>query len=191
MKDKKKILLILVAFIAVLLVAQLGYQLLQPRVNAPALQEMPSIGDMAADSSDPAAEHAPDFTVYDASGNSVTLTELMGKPLVLNFWASWCGPCKGEMPDFEAVYQEYGDKVTFVMVNLTGGRETQESAQSYVEGKGYTFPVYFDIDGDAAATYSVSGIPATYIIDADGALVAHSVGAISGDELRKALDGLL
>lgn len=133
---------------------------------------------------------APDFTVYDAEGNPVQLSEYFGKPLVLNFWASWCGPCKSEMPEFQQAYEEQTE-VQFLLVNMTTGRETKADAQALLEQEGYTFPVLFDTDGDAAATYSVYSLPTTYFIDAEGNLTAWARGAIDGETLQKGIDMIL
>lgn len=132
---------------------------------------------------------APDFTVYDAQGNPVKLSDFAGKPVVLNFWASWCPPCKSEMPHFNEIYGEVKDTVVFMMVDLTdGSRETQERGQAYVDEQGFTFPVYFDLDLDAANTYGISSIPTTIFIDADGYAVTGYQGAIDADTLRAAID---
>ena len=80
---------------------------------------------------------APDFTVYDLDGNPVSLSDYFGKPIVLNFWASWCGPCKMELPDFQETYDELGGDVQFLIVNLTdGSRETVETASAYLKEQG-------------------------------------------------------
>ena len=93
---------------------------------------------------------APDFTVLDKDGNTVRLSEKFGKPIVINFWATWCPPCKQELPDFDKLCKEYGDRVVFMMVNLTDGyRDTVDGTKRFVSGKGYTFPVYFDKIGRA------------------------------------------
>ncbi len=135
---------------------------------------------------------APDFTVFDMDGNAVTLSDFRGKPVILNFWASWCGPCKAEMPDFEEAYKEYGEDLHFVIVNLTDGRsETLESASGYIAETGYTFPVYYDTAMEAAYTYGISSIPITVFVDAEGVIVGGQVGMISADELQQNIDTLL
>ena len=131
---------------------------------------------------------APDFTVYDGEGQATALSSFIGKPVVVNFWASWCGPCKSEMPDFQTAFEQYGDRVQFMIVNMTDGqRETVETASAYVAQQGYTFPVYYDTELSAATTYSVSAIPATYFFASDGSLVARASGAISLATLEKGL----
>ena len=146
-----------------------------------------SRGLTAAETTAPAAA-APDFTVYDVEGNPVSLSDFFGRPIVLNFWASWCGPCKMELPDFQTVYDEVGGDVQFLMINLTdGSRETVETASAYLKEQGYTLPAYYDTQLSAAMAYGVSAIPCTYFIDAQGCAIARSSGAIDAQTLQKGI----
>ena len=127
---------------------------------------------------------APDFTVLDKDGNEVKLSDYFGKPIVLNFWASWCYYCTLEMPDFEAAYKNNPD-IQFLMVNVTDGdSETVESAKKFIETNGYTFPVFFDTELEAASTYGASGLPMTFFISASGELTAYGSGMLSAEDLE-------
>ena len=135
---------------------------------------------------------APDFTVYDLEGNAVQLSDFIGKPVVRNFWASWCGPCQSEMPDFNEAYAELGEDVHFLMINMTdGSRETVDTASAFIEEQGYLFPVYYDTDFDAAITYGVYSLPSTLFIDAEGYGIAQAVGAIDRETLQRGIDLIL
>lgn len=148
--------------------------------------------DSQKENEDDAKTQAPDFTVYDIEGNPVKLSDFIGKPTIVNFWASWCGPCKREMPDFEAAYQEQGEKIHFLIVNMTDDyRETVETASSYVEEQGFTFPVYYDTDYSASTTYGVSSIPTTYFLDAEGCIVAYATGMIDAETIQRGIDMIM
>ena len=135
---------------------------------------------------------APEFTVQDGEGEEVAFSDFVGKPIVINFWASWCGPCKSELPAFESVWQSYGDQVQFLMVNMTDGvEETVEGVKAFVEENGYTFPVYYDTQGSAAGAYGIYGIPATAFIDAEGMFVIGYRGPMSEELLKEEIDSLL
>ena len=146
----------------------------------------------SVDSEEKEANMAPDFTVYDLEGNAVSLSDYYGQPVVLNFWASWCGPCKSEMPDFQKIYEEYKDEIVFLIVNLTdNSQETVEKASAYIESQGYTFPVYYDTDLEGAYAYSVNSVPRTYFIDSEGRLIAQAKRAIDETLLLKGIGMIL
>ena len=136
------------------------------------------------------ANYAPDFTVYNEKGEEVKLSDFRGKPVVLNFWASWCPPCKAEMPEFDEQYQQLGDQVQFMMVNLTTGDDFA-AAKSYIDQQGYQFPVFYDQSGEAAYRYSVQSIPVTFFITAKGHLLTYRMGMLSGEELEYYINVLL
>lgn len=131
---------------------------------------------------------APDFTVLDTDGNQVKLSDFFGQPIVLNFWATWCPPCKAELPDFEKACAEY-EGVVFLMVNLTdGNRDTVDVVNEFISQNGYTFPVYYDTAFSAANAYEVSSIPVTYFIDVNGNVAASHPGMISSQALADGIE---
>lgn len=135
---------------------------------------------------------ALDFAVYSEDESLANLSDFFGKPIVLNFWASWCPPCKGEMPYFERVYNDVKDDVVFMMVSLIDGqRETVATATKYIQDEGYTFPVYFDKEQTAAYTYRVSSIPTTVFINAQGNIEKIYNRAIDESSLRKEVENIL
>lgn len=129
---------------------------------------------------------APDFTVTDGGGNRVSTADLSGKPVILNFWATWCPPCRSELPAFDKLYRQYGNEVSFMMIDLTDGyRETVEGVKKFMSENGYTFPVYYDTEGSAAEAYNVSSIPFTVAVGRNGNIVGTHLGAMSEAALEK------
>ena len=194
MKKEWKLLLVLFALVLLLGGAYVLYDRLGSGYSGGLVEEgtkPPEETDDTAPGSDKEDTElfaAPDFSVTDTDGNAVRLTDKIGKPVVLNFWASWCPPCKAEMPDFNEAYEEWGDTVAFMMVNMTdGGRETVETAKSFIEKEGFSFPVYFDTEYEAAIAYSATSLPVTYFIDADGYLIARAMGMIDAETLEKGI----
>lgn len=134
---------------------------------------------------------APDFTMTNAEGKTLNLADFKGKPVLLNFWASWCGPCASEMPDIQKAYEKYGDEIDFVIVNMTGmGGETEQSASAFIQQNGYTFPVYFDQNNSAATAFAVNSIPQTYLLDPQGAIIGAAMGAMDEATIEEGI-GLL
>ena len=135
---------------------------------------------------------AEDIVVYDKEENEVKLSDYIGKPIVMNFWASWCTPCQIEMPEFQKMYEEYGEEVEFLMINMTAsGGETVDRAHAFVEDGEYTFPVFYDTEHDAAGTYDASVMPTTFFIDKEGYVVNQHVGAISAEKIEEGIESII
>lgn len=134
---------------------------------------------------EPQTVPAPDFTVLDWDGNEVCFSDFAGKPIVLNFWAHWCGPCQMEMPEFNAAYERLGGEVTFLMVHE--GAAVDDGKEKVTEG-GYTFPVVFDVDGSAGNLYGITAYPTSFFIDKEGNLQAYYMGAMDAELLQQGID---
>ncbi len=163
-----------------------GLETVAPQGDSETASETASETDLESPETRPEFS-APDFAVLDWQGNSVRLSDYVGKPIVLNFWATWCYYCTKEMPIFDQMQKKYPE-VQFFMVNATDGvRDTVESAKAYIESQGYTFDVFFDTEGQAVNAYSVTGFPITFFIDANGAPVAYQSGMLSEAILEKGI----
>ena len=135
---------------------------------------------------------APDFFVENTEGDTIRLGDVLDAPIIVNFWASWCPPCREELPYFESAYQEYRDQIRFMMVDLADGyQETQADAEAFVAEKGYTFPVYFDTTGNTVTAYGLSAIPVTAAISGQGELLRLQVGGMSEESLQSMIELLL
>ena len=194
---KKTTIFLAAALVLLLAAAAFLYPRLAERYTADqsfaggASSEASSPASSSAEGSTPEKIPAPDFTVLDPEGKSVSLSNFLGKPIVINFWATWCGPCKSELPAFQKIYESYGEDITFLMVNMTDGRDTEEVVKEFMADNSYTFPVYFDTKQDAATAYGAYSIPATVFIDTEGMVVDAYLGALSEKTLTACMEKLL
>lgn len=128
-------------------------------------------------------EKAPQFVLTDINGKKSELIT-KGKPTVINFWASWCGPCKIEMPMLQKAYEKYKDEIQFQMVNITIEDDTNQ-VKRLIDEKRYTFPVLLDQTGEVSEVYQVFSIPTTYIIDQNGYIHKQVYGAMTEKQLEE------
>ena len=134
-------------------------------------------------------KEAIDFTLTDLEGNKVSLKDYRGKNVYLNFWATWCPPCRSEMPEIEKVYQQYKDKGLVVLAVDLG--EDKDTVKNFIKENNYNFKVLLDSDQSIAEQYNISAIPVSYFIDKDGKIVAKKVGALKEEEMQSYLKELM
>jgi thiol-disulfide isomerase/thioredoxin len=199
--DKKKhvgLVVAIVAFVVLLIGAGVAYSALAPTsertpvVEKPAAEQADPEAPAPTNEPDASTTAAPNFTMTDSQGKTLQLSDFKGKPVLLNFWASWCGPCQSEMPAIQKAWEQYGSDVDFVIVNMTGmSGETEEAAKAFLTDGGYTFPAYFDKDNSAAMAFGVSSIPQTYLLNADGDIIGGYMGAMNDAVLAEGIQMLL
>ena len=131
---------------------------------------------------------APDFELTKLDGTNVKLSDLKGKKVILNFWATWCGPCQQEMPDMEAFYKEHKENVEILAVNYTPSEKVgEEKVSNFIKEKGITFPVLLDKNIDVTTAYKVITIPTSYFIDTKGVIQDKFIGPMTQKRWRKEL----
>ena len=131
------------------------------------------------------AEKAPDFTLKDLEGNTVSLSDYIGKNVYINFFATWCPPCRDEMPEIEKIYQKYKDEGIVVLAVDLG--EDRDTVKSFIEENKYNFKVLLDSDQNVAEQYNITSIPVSVFIDKKGNIAAKQVGAMTIDQMESAV----
>jgi thiol-disulfide isomerase/thioredoxin len=132
---------------------------------------------------------APDFTLSGVDGGPVTLSELRGKKVVINFWATWCPPCRAEMPDLDRVAREYADRG--VVVLAVDQLESSERVTGYLGEIGLGSPALvpvFDLDGSVGQAYRVNALPSTFVVDGEGVIRDVHLGPLAEGTLRAKLE---
>lgn len=133
-------------------------------------------------------KEAPNIQFTDAQGNVHTLEEFRGKPVVVNFWASWSGPSSRELAMFQEAYNDYKEQVYFLIINTASDeRESREAADEMIKDGGYTFPVYYDEDASAATAFEVLTVPTTFFVDSNGKGVAYAAGELNRYNFERGL----
>ena len=147
---------------------------------------------------------APDFTLVDQYGETHTLSDYAGKTVFLNFWATWCGPCKSEMPEIQALYEKYGENQGDLIVLGVANPKTEDApynqdvtqaeVEQFLEDNGYTFPVVMDTTGEIFYYYGITAFPTTFMIGVDGNVFGYVPGALTGDIMesivQQTMDGV-
>lgn len=137
---------------------------------------------------------APDFTLNDQYGNTHTLSDYKGKVVFLNFWATWCPPCRAEMPDIQALYEEYQkeDDPEVVILGAAfpgfGSEKDEEGVRAFLEENGYTYPTVMNLEGDLILSYYITAYPTTYMIDKEGNIFGYVTGSMDKHVMQSIID---
>lgn len=130
-----------------------------------------------------------DFVLQDMNGKDVRLADFKGRPVLINFWATWCPPCKAEMPAIDAYYEAHrGEGLTVLAVN---SQDAPTTVQAFINAQGFHFPVLLDQHNVVSDLYQVQGLPTTFVIDRDGVIQHIQIGAISAQQLDAVVRPLL
>lgn len=133
---------------------------------------------------------SPDFELVTLDNEKVKLSDYRGKKVMLNFWASWCGPCRAEMPDMQKLHEVGQDDLVILAVNATQTEKSEESAQEFVKELGLTFTTVLDKEGEVSKTYQVIGLPTTYFIDSEGKINDKFTGTLSYQQMLNGISKL-
>ncbi|CAM5789386.1 MULTISPECIES: TlpA family protein disulfide reductase [Brevibacillus] len=159
-------------------------------VGAAIWQPSQQTGAVTVEQRPEAGFEAPHFSLRGLDDQTYEVAGKREKPLVINFWASWCGPCKLEAPDLQKVAEKYGQQVDFYGVNVTSN-DSLEGAQAFVKQYKLTFPIPMDVTGDVANRYWIQAFPTTYLVDKQGIIRKKIIGMVEGHYLETELKRLL
>ncbi|AEV67314.1 TlpA disulfide reductase family protein [Acetivibrio clariflavus] len=194
--DKKNLTKAIVS-LAVLTVLLLGAYYISSRYSKNNDYASPdtSMGTGSNDNTDRDLPLAKDFELVDLEGNTVKLSDYRGKIVFLNFWATWCGPCLKEMPEFNEASKDFennGDAILLAVNLTTGGArgETEDKVRKFMNSNGYTMKVLLDKTGKVADQYKIYAIPTTYVIDKDGRIYTYYEGTINKNVLMNVYNEL-
>lgn len=134
----------------------------------------------------------PDFTLETVDGEKLTLSDFKGKKVILNFWATWCPPCKAEMPHMQKYYDKKGKEQNFeiIAVNLTKQEKSKDLVTKFLKNYGITFHVPFDVDGETEKAYKVITYPSTYILNEEGTIEHSIIGPMNEDMMETYITGI-
>lgn len=133
---------------------------------------------------------APDFNLKDQYGVVHSLENYKGKVIFLNFWATWCPPCKKEMPDIENIYKEYGENKKDVVI-LGVNSEKENEVKKFLKDKGYTFPTVIDENSEVMRKYFIQAFPTSFVIDKEGNVYGYVMGGLTKEQIKQIIEEVL
>lgn len=130
---------------------------------------------------------APDFELMTLDGEKMSLSDLNGKKVIVNFWATWCPPCRAEMPDMQKIQDDYQEEVVIAAVNLTSSEKSVNTVRKFIKELDLSFPVLLDEKGKINKKYEVMSYPTSYIVDENGLIESKFPGAMSYERMEELL----
>ena len=187
---------IIFLWVAVIILSGVAIYTVSKYQNSEPIQSITPTASNSLDTSNPSpsventnsTNIAPDFTLQNLDGDKVSLSDYKGKKVFLNFWATWCPPCKAEMPDMQEVYEETkNNDIVILAVNIG---DSQKDVKQFIDERGFEFPVLLDLDQQVAKVYDITAIPTSYFIDKNGAIINSIRGAMSKNDMLNYINSL-
>ena len=191
--QKKAAIVAVIVLVAVVAVALVAYGALsnmksQPDSSASSSAQQYALSD---DGGDITPDQALACVVYDAKGEPMSISDIaQGKPVVVNMWATWCPYCVAEMDDYQKLYDRYGDKLQFVMLNACDTQSEVSLSRDYIAEHAYTFPVYYDAEHQFMRLFSIRSLPTTIVLSDGGHVLLQRIGQIDYDSMNATLEAL-
>ena len=182
MKEKIKFICYIIVFVLFMFFATVGYNKLVNRNN---------VNEYSKEEKQNAAnkpQKIKEFDVYNYNKEKINIKSLIGKPIVINIWTSWCAYCEYEMPYFNELYLKEKDNVIFMMINETGDRDRIENANYVIEKNNYSFRPYYDLDLEVIKALGIYSYPTTIFVDKDGYINSVKIGTITKEELKNRIE---
>lgn len=133
-------------------------------------------------------QQAPNFELTDLEGNAVALSDYRGQKVLINFWATWCPPCRVEMPHMQRFYEDFNSEVVILAVNMTSIDKGMDAITPFIEEFGLTFPIVLDQEGDVMNTYQITAYPTTYAVDSQGVIRAKFIGPMNYETMKNIVE---
>ena len=185
MKEKIKFVIWLVIFIAFMIVAIVGYKKLLDSKNNNEYMQSEIVTDKNQKKT-----RLKEFEVYINENQKLNIKSLVGKPIIINIWTSWCMYCKIEMRYFNELYLKEKENINFMMINATADRDSIENANKFVNENNYDFEPYYDLDLEALNALKIYSYPTTIFVDKDGYIISTKIGTITKEELQNKIEKL-
>lgn len=184
MKEKIKSVIYIAIFVIFMIFCMVGYKIL--------LNNQTTVNEKETDNTVNQADNRklPKFEVYINENEKINVESLIGKPIVINIWTSWCAYCDVEMAYFNELYLKEKDNIHFLMINATGDRDSIENANNFIDKNGYDFKPYYDLKLDALKSLGIYSYPTTIFIDSNGYIDSVKIGVITKEELKNKIEML-